>query len=85
VPELSRFFGIVIAMYDDDHPPPHFRARYGNQAAVVRISDGAVTGKLPARAVGLVLEWWSLHQAELANNWQLLAEGREPKKIGPLE
>lgn len=43
------------------------------------------TGKLPPRALGLVLEWWSLHQDELARNWQLVAEGMEPKKVQPLE
>ena len=85
MPEISRFFGIVITMYYDEHPPPHFHARYGKKGVVIRIADGAVTGKLPPRAVGLVLEWWSLHQAELAANWQLLGEGKEPKKIKPLE
>jgi hypothetical protein len=52
---------------------------------MVSISDGAIVGKLPPRAIGLVLEWWSLHQAELAENWQLLSQGREPQKIEPLE
>lgn len=85
MPEISRFFGIVITMYYDEHPPPHFHARYGKQRLVVRISDGALTGKLPPRAVGLVLEWWSLHQQELAENWRLLADGNEPKTIEPLE
>lgn len=85
MPEISRFFGIVITMYYDEHPPPHFHARYGKKGVVIRIEDGAVSGKLPPRAVGLVLEWWSLHQAELATNWQLLMEGKEPKKIQPLE
>ncbi len=65
VPEVSRFFGIVITMYDDEHPPPHFYARYAGKSITVHITDGAVTGKLPPRALGLVLEWWTLHQAEL--------------------
>ena len=51
----------------------------------VDIADGTLVGKLPPRAVALVLEWWRLHQAELAENWQLLGEGKEPQKIHPLE
>lgn len=52
---------------------------------IVRIGDGSIGGKFPPRAVGLVLEWWSAHQNELAENWQLIADGKEPKKIPPLE
>ena len=85
MPEISRFFGIVITMYHDEHPPPHFHARYGQKSITVDISDGKVMGKLPPRAVGLVLEWWSRHQAELAQNWQLVTDGKEPQKIQPLE
>lgn len=85
MPELSRFFGIVIAMYHDEHPPPHFHARYAGKEIQVGIVDGRVKGNLPPRALGLVLEWWSLHQAELAENWQIVSEGGEPKRIEPLE
>ena len=85
MPEISRFFGIIITMYHDEHPPPHFHARYGRQGVVVRISDGAVPGKLPPRALGLVLEWWSIHQEDLVENWQLLSEGKKPKSIQGLE
>ncbi|HVT03985.1 MAG TPA: DUF4160 domain-containing protein [Thermoanaerobaculia bacterium] len=85
MPEVSRFFGIVITMYHDEHPPPHFHARYGGRKIIVDIADGRVGGKLPPRAIGLVLEWWSLHQPELARNWQLVNEGKEPEKIQPLE
>lgn len=85
MPEVSRFFGIVIAMYHDEHPPPHFHARYGHLKIVVRISDGSIQGKFPPRAVGLVLEWWSAHQTELLENWQRISQGKEAKKIAPLE
>ena len=85
VPAISRFFGIVIMMFHDEHPPPHFHARYGSHRITVRISDGAVTGKFPPRALGLVQEWWSAHRSELAENWQLASEGKEPRQIAPLE
>lgn len=85
MPEISRFFGIVIAMYHDEHPPPHFHARYGGRSITVAITDGRVTGKLPPRAVGLILEWWSLHQEELMKNWERVVAGDSPAKIDPLE
>ena len=56
MPEISRFFGIVIAMYYRDHAPPHFHARYGAHEIRVRIHDGLATGNFPPRPLGLVLE-----------------------------
>ena len=86
MPEISRFFGIVIGMFPDDHPPPHFHVRYGEYEAVVRIRDLALAeGRLPPRALGLVLEWTARHQAELLENWTGIEAGRAPRKIEPLE
>ncbi len=57
MPEISRFYGIVIQMYFGEHPPPHFHARYAGQSAKVDIDAlTLIDGKLPARALGLVLE-----------------------------
>ena len=69
VPEISRFLGVVIAMYYNDHAPPHFHARYGNFEVTVRIQDGVVEGRFPRRALNLVVERYTLHQAELLENW----------------
>ncbi|MEA2344636.1 MAG: hypothetical protein QOF63_2805 [Thermoanaerobaculia bacterium] len=85
MPEISRFFGIVIAMYHDEHLPAHFHARYAGKEIQVGIADGRVRGSFHPRALGLVLEWWSLHQRELAENWNLVNDGKEPQKIEPLE
>jgi Domain of unknown function (DUF4160) len=86
VPELSRFFGIVIAMYYGDHPPPHFHARYGSEQASIRIDNGEILdGSLGARSLRLVNEWRALHEAELLEDWRL-ASAREPlRAIEPLE
>lgn len=66
MPEISRFYGIVIKMFFDDHDPPHFHSEYGEHQAIVSIDTLAViAGKLPPRAMGLVTEWASLHQDEL--------------------
>ncbi|MDE0269014.1 MAG: DUF4160 domain-containing protein [Acidimicrobiaceae bacterium] len=66
MPELSRFYGIVIYMYYGDHSPPHFHARYGDQEAVLGIDGLAVIrGRLPPWANGLVVEWAIQHRTEL--------------------
>jgi hypothetical protein len=62
MPELSRFLGIVIAMYYRDHAPPHFHAIYGDHEATVNIQTGEVNGQLPKRALAHVQEWRLLHQ-----------------------
>ena len=57
MPEISRFFGIVIQMYYNDHAPPHFHARYGGHKALIAIETLAVlNGHLPPRTLGLVVE-----------------------------
>lgn len=84
MPEISRFFGIVIRMLADDHAPPHFHATHGDHAISVTIADGLVTGRFPKRALRLVLEWHDLHQAELAENWERLQSGRPVEPIPPL-
>ncbi len=85
MPEISRFLGIVIAMFYSDHAPPHFHARYGEHEVTVRIDDGAVDGRFPRRALSLLLEWYALHREELRDNWER-ARTRQPlQKIEPLE
>lgn len=86
MPELSRFFGIIVSMYYNDHAPPHFHARYGGELASLRIDNGEILdGDLAARALQLVNEWRALHQAELLEDWTR-ARARQPlKKIEPLE
>lgn len=86
VPEISRFFGIVVQMFYDDHAPPHFHARYGRYQAVVSISGlTLLKGALPPRALGLVMEWAAQHRAELETNWYLARDQAPLKRIAPLE
>jgi uncharacterized protein DUF4160 len=85
VPEISRFFGIIIAMYHREHEPAHFHVRYGSLKGTVRIVDGYIEGKFPPRVKAMLLEWWDLHREELAANWQLAREKKELKPIPPLE
>ena len=85
MPELSRFLGIVICMYYREHAPPHFHAEYGEFEITVEIHTGVVTGKFPRRALHLVLEWYSIHKAELAENWSLARSKNPLRTIEPLE
>jgi len=86
MPELSRFFGIIIAMFYDDHNPPHFHARYGSYKASIRIEDFAVLeGYLPPRALGLVMEWAEIHKDELVVDWNLAKDNKSPAPIEPLK
>jgi hypothetical protein len=82
---LSRFLGIIIAMYYHDHPPPHCHAIYGEHEATIAIETGQVAGFLPARVLGLVQEWRAVHQAELAAAWELAVARKPLPNIAPLE
>jgi hypothetical protein len=86
LPEISRFFGIIIRMYFGDHNPPHFHAIYQEDTAEYDINTLLVIqGSLPSRAHAMVLEWASLHRDELLEDWKLAVEKKEIKKIEPLK
>ena len=78
MPTVSRFFGIDIRIHWRDHRPPHFHARYGEHEAKFSIETlEQIEGRLPRRAVALVLEWAVAHRGELRDNWRR-AERKEP-------
>ena len=86
MPEISRFFGIVIAMFYNDHPPPHFHMRYGSERAIVEIDTLSVLeGSLAPRALGLAVEWAAQHQEELRANWEAARSHAPLNRIEPLE
>jgi hypothetical protein len=86
MPEISRFFGIIIAMYYREHAPPHFHAKYAGHRAAFAISDLRITeGSLPGRAISLVLEWAFLHRDELAENWRRAERREDLSWIKPLD
>lgn len=85
MPEISRFLGIVIAMFYRDHPPPHFHAIYGDYKVTVEIESGVVNGTFPKRALRHVLEWLDLHRDELMENWRLAEQRESLNRIEPLE
>ncbi len=85
MPEICRFFGIVIAMNTRDHPPPHFHVRYAEQEATIDIHTlRLLKGRLSPRVRGLVVEWATLHLEELAANWALARREAPLRRIEPL-
>lgn len=86
MPEICRFLGIVIKMFYDEHNPPHFHAEYGSQVALVDIRNLSIfSGLLSPRVTGLVIEWATLHQHELLQDWERARSYQELQKIPPLE
>jgi len=86
MPEISRFFGIVIKMFFDDHNPPHFHAEYSSDLALIDIRNLSVfSGRLPPRVMGLVIEWATIHQEELFVDWERARSQKDLLKISPLE
>ena len=86
MPIISRFFGIIIRMFFNEHAPPHFHAEYGEYRATIDIRSLAIiNGKLPRRAAELVLDWAELHQDELLRDWDLCQNHQQPDIIQPLE
>lgn len=85
MPEISRFFGIAIALYYREREAPQFLALAGPFTATVDIETGAVRGRFPPRALGLVLEWRERHLAELRDNWRRASARLPLYAVPPLE
>ena len=83
MPEICRFYGIVIKMYFADHSPAHFHAEYAEYEVRIAIDSLAVlSGHLPPRGMGLVAEWATLHQQELRELWE---RARRLEALGHLD
>ena len=86
MPRVSAFFGIVIRMFYNDHLAPHFHAEYGEYEAVYKIETLEILrGRLPRRAHALVVEWTTLHRAELVENWDRARQSIPLSSIEPLD
>ena len=85
MPEISRFLGIVIYMYFNEHNPPHFHAEYNDIKASICIETlGLMEGRLPSKVMSLVVEWAQEHQQELLENWNSIKQSGSYHKIEPL-
>ena len=86
MPQVSRFFGIIIKMYYNDHQPPHFHAEYNEYVAEISIETfDVIYGQLPRLVLGLVLEWAAIHREELRSNWEKARDHQLSLPIEPLE
>jgi hypothetical protein len=86
MPEVSRFYGIIVRFYYRDHPPQHFHAIYGEYEALIEIETGTVhAGHLPATALDLVNKWRSIHLHELRDDWERARLQQPLLPITPLE
>ncbi len=86
MPEISKFYGIRIEMFFNDHNPPHFHVKYGEYKAEMDIRTlGILKGWLPPKAQSLVIEWALAHREELVTDWQLAREHKTLNSIQPLE
>jgi hypothetical protein len=82
MPEIVRFYGIIIKLFFADHPPPHFHAIYGEHVGLFNIDTlEMIEGDLPGRAKRLVVEWAGLYKKELKDMWNR----QEFRKLPPLE
>jgi hypothetical protein len=86
MPEISRFFGVIVRMYYDDHDPPHLHVEYQGNKATVDFNGNILRGGIGSRtALRLVRQWIDLHTVELEEDWTLAKAGRSVNKIAPLE
>ena len=86
MPTISKFFGILIKMFFNDHGVPHFHIEYEGREAKIAIETGQViAGSVSPRALRLVEEWRQMHVKELLEDWELAKSKQPPKKIAPLD
>jgi len=86
MPEISRFLGIIIRMYYDEHNPPHLHAEYGGLKVLLDFRGNILRGGLNSRAaLRLIREWIDLHVSELEEDWELARAGKDIKRIAPLD
>ncbi len=84
MPEICRFYGIIIFMNYNDHEPSHFHARYQEQEVIIEIQTGIVQGKMSRRALRMLFEWSEIYREELMDNWERARQRKPLKSIPPL-
>jgi len=85
MPEISRFYGIIIRMFYDDHNPPHIHIKYGEYDALMYIKGCVIEGKIPSKIVKKVEEWVNLHSEQLLKHWELAQNEKTLNRIEPLK
>jgi hypothetical protein len=82
MPTISRFFGITVVLYYNDHPPPHIHVFYQDLEAKVAIETGdVIEGRLPLAPLRILREWMQLRRSDLMENWRRVREHRPLERI----
>lgn len=85
MPEISRFYGVSILMFIDDHKPPHIHVRYAGYRTTITIDNYIVEGRIPGRVLNMVFQWMDEHKEELIENWNRLKNSKDPNPVAPFE
>lgn len=85
MPEICRFYGIIISLFWRDHNPPHIHFTYGNYECTISVIDRVVEGKSPAKVISKVNEWIDAHENEILALWEKAQKGEPLNKIEPLK
>ena len=88
MPELSRFFGIIIRMMFNEfgqHKMPHIHVVYGDHEAVIGFDGEIIDGYIPAKQKRLVSAWVAIHEEELNDAWSKAVKNFSFDKIAPLQ
>ena len=85
MPEICRFYGIVIDLYWMDHNPPHIHVTYGDYECSISITERIIDGKIPAKVISKVNLWMDLHQEEIMEQWRRASRGERIERIEPLK
>lgn len=83
MPEISRFMGMVIQMYYDDHSVPHIQVRYAESRCKIDLDGNLLIGNIPLSKLHIVKRWTILHHDEILENWKSIRNGKQPKRIEP--
>ncbi len=81
MPEICRFYGIIVFMNYNEHDPPHFHAKYQDQEVIVEIPTGIIQGRMSRRALRMLFEWSEIYREELLQNWERARERKPLEKI----
>lgn len=85
MPEICKFFGIIISLYWRDHNPPHIHFTYGEYECSISVLDRVVDGKAPSKVIAKVNEWMDLYEAEILSLWEKAQKGEKLNRIEPLK
>lgn len=85
MPEISRFMGMVIQMYFDDHSEPHIHVRYAENRCKINLEGKLIKGNIPLPKLHIVRRWIDLYHDELLANWKRMRQGKQPERIKPWE